>query len=97
MDTYNMKSRMAIFLSGRFSSRVNYIFEIYRLAVKLDLMGFIKKTGDGSIEIETEATGEMQRNFINSLKGLVKDPDLNINIENKDNLLNYNEFRIINH
>lgn len=89
--------RISISLSGNFSGKVNYVFEIYRLAVTLNMKGFIKNAGNSKIEIETEGDPSSLDYFTEGLKALLSKSDINITCNTKDQLLNFNEFRIIKH
>lgn len=87
--------RISISLSGTFSSKVNYVFEIYRLAARLNLKGFIKKAGHTKLEIETEGDASSLDCFTKELKALLGNSDIKVTCNAKDQLLNYNEFRIL--
>lgn len=87
--------RISISLTGTFSSKVNYVFELYRFAVTLNLKGFIKKAGHTKLEIETEGDPSSLDCFAKKLHTLLSKSDIKITCNTKDQLLKYNEFRIL--
>jgi acylphosphatase len=89
------KDQLKINLSGDYSGKVNIIFEVYRQAVGLGLMGYAKKLNDTHTEImvagETDAVVEFQ----DWLKTRISDINIQIITENPQVLIDYREFRII--
>ncbi len=90
-------SRGRIILAGTFGPGRNYTFEIYRLAVDLRLNGFIKKNNNTGFEIEIEGELKTTEAFITKLEALIEGSSIQTSYYIMDKILNYNEFRIINH
>ncbi|HPE33775.1 MAG TPA: acylphosphatase [Bacteroidales bacterium] len=91
------KIRRRIILNEIFNVKLNYPFEIYRLAVEFQLTGFIKSIDNNSFEIEIEGDTIFAESFLNKLTAHFKESSAHISINQMDEILNYNEFRIINH
>lgn len=89
-------SRRRIILTQVLTPGRNYTFEIYRLAVDLSLSGYIKKTNNTQFEIEIEGEQKATETFTRKLEALIEASTKQIKYYNMDNVLNYNEFRIIN-
>jgi acylphosphatase len=89
--------RVSISLSGRLSIKINYTFEVYRLAVKLNLKGFVRRIGDENLDIEAEGDSSSLDYFKEELQVLLSKSDFRITFTTKDYLLNYHEFRILKH
>ncbi len=90
------KTRKRMILSGSFDPLRNYSFEIYRMAVKLQLNGFIKRFNPVQFEIEVEGETDAIENFIRKMESMIKETNIEIADYFMDSILNYNEFRIIN-
>ena len=90
-------SRWRIILAGTFRPGRNYTFEIYRLAVDQKLNGYIKKKTDRGLELEVEGESKNIENFSAKLEALIEGSSMQTRCYIMDKILNYNEFRIINH
>jgi acylphosphatase len=73
------------------------MFEVYRLAVKLNLKGCARRIGDENLDIEAEGDSSSLDSFKEELQVLLSKSDVRITFITKDYLLNYHEFRIIKH
>ncbi|MBE0637001.1 MAG: acylphosphatase [Bacteroidales bacterium] len=91
-----VKKRISISLSGNFSSKVNYVFQIYRLALEMRINGFVKRSGANIILIEIEVQSNLLEKFLQQLKLLTGENEIILSVSKNKQLLNYNEFRIIN-
>lgn len=93
---WDSKIRRKLILSGSFDPLRNYSFEIYHMAVKLQLTGFIKKFDPVKFEIEVEGETGAIENFIRKMESMIKETRIEIACYFMDSALNYSEFRIIN-
>ncbi len=88
------KEVLKIQLRGHLNTEISYVFEIYRKAVMNKLSGYVEKQAIGRIEVVVSGQGSAVDHFILWLKNFVGQHTI-INIEEKNNQINYNEFRII--
>jgi hypothetical protein len=91
------KYRLKIHLGCCSDRKTNNVFDIYRMAVELNLAGFIRRKGAENLEIETEANDENQQMFLSRLMELAAKQEITTDVNRNDILLNYNEFRILKH
>ena len=90
-------SRRRIVMKKILDSTRSYIFEVYRLAVDMGVKGFIKKRTATEFEIEIEGDQKAIEAFIDKLETLTEGSATLTTHYIMNNILNYNEFRIINH
>lgn len=88
------REQVYISLSGIDSSQLNYVFEVYRLAVRHHITGYIKRRGTRLIEIVAQGTPEATGVFVNHLQALGQDR-IKIEITTHNSNIVYNEFRIL--
>jgi len=72
----------------------NYVFEAYRLAVKLNMKGYVKRLGGQMIEISVSGNPEFITSYKNQFADLCSN-EVSMKIRNETDNINYNEFRIL--
>lgn len=94
MKSSSNSHHLTIELSVPFDKTKSYVFEAYRLAVKLDVTGYVKRCNEQGIEIVASGSTEAIQSFISQLKGLCGET-INFNmLKNKEEIM-YHEFRIL--
>ncbi|MCF8366411.1 MAG: acylphosphatase [Bacteroidales bacterium] len=87
-------SHIKIELSGLSGKTKNYVFEAYRLAVELNIKGYVKRLGGQMIEISVSGNPELITSYINQFSDLCSN-NVNMKIINDSDNIIYNEFRIL--
>jgi len=88
------QEHLKIELSGSFDKKKSYVFETYRLAVKLNITGYVKRCNEQEIEIVASGSTEAIQSFVSHLKDLCGEIIKINSIKNKQDIA-YHEFRIL--
>ena len=88
------QEHLKIELSGSFDKTINYVFEAYRFAVKLNITGYVKRCNEQGIGIVASSSADAIQSYINLLKDLCDDR-IKIQIKKTTKDITYDEFRIL--
>jgi len=88
------QEHLKIELSGSFGKTINYVFEAYRFAVKLNITGYVKRCNEQMIEIAASGKPDAIQNFSSHLNMLCGEI-IKIQIKKTTQNITYDEFRIL--
>jgi len=88
------QEHLKIELSGSFGKTINYVFEAYRFAVKLNITGYVKRCNEQMIEIAASGKPDAIQNFSTHLKELCGNT-IKSKIKKSKQDIAYHEFRIL--
>ncbi len=88
------KKHVKIMVHGNADQAKNYVFEAYRLAVRYNITGYVKRHDAQLIEIVARGTPEATGTFVNQLEALGHDR-IRTEITTHGSTIVYDEFRIL--
>jgi len=90
----HIQEYLKIELSGSFDKAISYVFETYRLAVKLNITGYVKHCNEQGIWIVASGSTEAIQKFVSLLKDLCGE-SIKMKIKKTTQDITYDEFRIL--